>query len=150
MTALLPDGFDWHEPKYAPVFQERGRRLQMLRARPEMLPGLKRFYRDNPAQFIIDWGTTFDPRVVKRGQLYKELEPAAFALAAGEVSTVLESPIGLHILRCDEILPSGLLPFAEVREKIIERLTDKRRQQAQRDWIKALPPAPASASETLS
>lgn len=76
--------------------------------------------------------------VVKRGQLYKELEPAAFALEAGEVSAVLESPIGLHILRCDEILPSGLLPFAEVREKIIERLTDKRRREAQREWIRQL------------
>jgi peptidyl-prolyl cis-trans isomerase C len=37
----------------------------------------------------------------------------------GEISDVLESPIGLHILRCDEILPSGMLPFAEVAERII-------------------------------
>lgn len=77
--------------------------------------------------------------VVKRGQLYAELEPAAFALIEGEISDVLESPIGLHILRCDEILPSGMLPFAEVAERIIERLSDKRRREAQRDWIKGLP-----------
>ncbi len=76
--------------------------------------------------------------IVKRQQLYVELEPAAFALSEGDISAVLESPIGLHILRCDEILPSGLLPFAEVREKIIERLSDKRRREAQRDWIKSL------------
>lgn len=77
--------------------------------------------------------------VVKRGQLYAELEPAAFALTEGEVSDVLESPIGLHIVRCDEILPSGMLPFAEVVDRIVERLTDKRRREAQRDWIKGLP-----------
>ncbi|KAB2920238.1 MAG: nitrogen fixation protein NifM [Dechloromonas sp.] len=77
--------------------------------------------------------------VVKRGQLFAELEPAAFALTEGEVSDVLESPIGLHILRCDEIMPSGMLPFAEVSQRIIERLTDKRRREAQRDWIKGLP-----------
>lgn len=76
--------------------------------------------------------------IVKRQQLYAELEPAAFALNEGEISAVLESPIGLHILRCDEILPSGMLPFSEVREKIIERLSDKRRREAQRDWIKSL------------
>jgi peptidylprolyl isomerase/peptidyl-prolyl cis-trans isomerase C len=76
--------------------------------------------------------------VVKRQQLYVELEPAAFALSAGEISAVLESPIGLHILRCDEILPSGMLPFSEVKEKIVERLSDKRRREAQRDWIKSL------------
>ena len=76
--------------------------------------------------------------VVKRQQLYVELEPASFALNEGEISAVLESPIGLHILRCDEILPSGMLAFGEVREKIIERLSDKRRREAQRDWIKSL------------
>ena len=76
--------------------------------------------------------------LVKPGNLYAELEPAAFALAKGEISPVLESPIGLHILRCDEILPSGMLPFAEVSARIIERLNDKRRTQAQRDWIKRL------------
>lgn len=79
--------------------------------------------------------------IVKRKQLYAELEPAAFALATGGISAVLESPVGLHILRCDEILPSGMLPFAEVRAHIIERLTDKRRREAQRDWIKGLTPA---------
>lgn len=77
--------------------------------------------------------------VVKRGQLYAELEPAAFALTEGEISDVLASPIGLHILRCDEILPSGLLSFADVADRIIERLTDKRRREAQREWIKGLP-----------
>ena len=77
--------------------------------------------------------------VVKRNQLYAELEPAAFALKEGEISAVLESPIGLHILFCDEILPSGMLPFAEVSERIVERLTDKRRRDAQREWIKKLP-----------
>ena len=76
---------------------------------------------------------------VKRQQLYPELEPAAFALQQGEISVVLESPIGLHILRCDEILPSGMLPFPEVCQKIIERLGDKRRREAQREWIRQLP-----------
>lgn len=83
--------------------------------------------------------------IVKRQQLYAELEPAAFALAEGEISAVLESPIGLHIVRCDEIFPSGLLPFAEVGDKIVERLTDKRRREKQRDWIKGLFSAPLKA-----
>lgn len=76
--------------------------------------------------------------VVKRGVLFPELEPAAFALAEGEISPVSESPIGLHLLYCEEILPSGMLPFAEVSEQLIERLNDKRRREAQRDWIKGL------------
>lgn len=76
---------------------------------------------------------------VKRQQLFPELEPAAFALGIDEISDVLESPMGLHILRCDEILPSGLLPFADVCPRIIERLTDKRRREAQQAWIRQQP-----------
>jgi peptidylprolyl isomerase/peptidyl-prolyl cis-trans isomerase C len=73
--------------------------------------------------------------IVKRQQLYPKLDAAAFALSAGQISRVVESPIGLHIVRCDEILPSGMLPFSAVREKIVEHLSDQRRRQAQRDWI---------------
>lgn len=78
--------------------------------------------------------------VVKRKQLYAELEPAAFALGEGEISAVLESPIGLHILRCDEIFPCGMLPFAEVQGKIVEHILDKRRRKAQRDWLRHCAP----------
>lgn len=74
--------------------------------------------------------------VVKRGQLYPELEPAAFSLSEGEISRVLESPIGLHIARCDEILPGGIMPFVEVQEMIIDHLFEKRRLKKQRDWLK--------------
>jgi len=76
--------------------------------------------------------------VVKRQQLYPALDDTAFSLSPGEISEVLESPIGLHILRCDEISPSVSLKFSEVEAKIIERLTDKRRNEAQRNWIKDL------------
>jgi len=76
---------------------------------------------------------------VKRQQLFPELEPAAFELAVDEVSEVLESPMGLHILRCDEILPFGMMPFPEACPRIIEKLTEKRRREAQRDWIKEQP-----------
>lgn len=75
--------------------------------------------------------------VVKRNQLYPQLDAAAFALSAGQISRVLESPIGLHIVRCDEIIESGLLPFAEVEQKIIEHLSERRRRKAQRDWLRA-------------
>lgn len=76
--------------------------------------------------------------VVKRQQLYSELEPAAFRLVPGEVSAVCESPIGLHILRCDEILPSGMLRFEDIQKKVVDRLTEKRRGEAQRDWVRNL------------
>ncbi len=75
---------------------------------------------------------------VKPGQLYPELEPAAFSLAEGEISPPTESPMGLHLLRCDAILPGETLSFSEARDRIIDHLTEQRRQTCQRGWIKSL------------
>jgi hypothetical protein len=88
--------FDWRNPDYIPIFQERMERLAWIRrevaarneeieakrkrearrqagtdnggpdldveVRPDILVALRLFYRDNPADFINDWGMTFDPR----------------------------------------------------------------------------------------
>ncbi|MFO1403898.1 MAG: nitrogen fixation protein NifM [Azonexus sp.] len=75
---------------------------------------------------------------VKPGQLYPELEPVAFALAEATVSEPSESPIGLHLLRCDHIHPAQHLEFSEVRERIVEKLGDQRRRDRQREWVKSL------------
>jgi phage terminase large subunit len=73
----LPFPFSFKEPDYIAVFEwriERLRRIQVaaLVDLEEGVPGravglLRTFYRDNPAQFIIDWGVTYDPRNPRRG-----------------------------------------------------------------------------------
>lgn len=63
----IPFAFDFKKPDYLQVFEWRLERLNRIRANPSVITGMKVFYRDNPAQFIIDWGVTFDPRNVERG-----------------------------------------------------------------------------------
>jgi hypothetical protein len=63
----IPFPFDFRNPDYVQVFEWRAERLRRIRAEPQLVPALKTYYRDNPAQFIIDWGMTFDPRNVERG-----------------------------------------------------------------------------------
>lgn len=66
---MTPDKFDFRNPDYSAVFAERAKRLAWIRADDtgERLQNLRAYYRDNPAQFITDWGCTFDPRLVERG-----------------------------------------------------------------------------------
>lgn len=65
---MIP-AFDWRNPDYAPVWAERQRRLLWIRADKtgQRLAHLKLWYRDNPADFINDWGCTFDPRAADLG-----------------------------------------------------------------------------------
>jgi hypothetical protein len=64
---IKPVTFDWRNPEYVSIFAERMASLQRLRANPQALPDLKRYYAEHPAQFISDWGMTTDPRNVERG-----------------------------------------------------------------------------------
>jgi phage terminase large subunit len=63
----LPFPFDFKNPDYLAVFEHRVEKLNEIRQKPQKLPALKEFYKTNPAQFIIDWGVTFDPRNVEKG-----------------------------------------------------------------------------------
>jgi phage terminase large subunit len=56
------------DEQYAHIFQQRALRIQKRRSEmmtdPLILQKMKRHYRNNKIQFIIDWGVTFDPRRV--------------------------------------------------------------------------------------
>lgn len=75
---------------------------------------------------------------LKRDQLYAELEAVAFALAPGELSEIVESPLGFHILHCVAIEASGELPLTSVRGKILDHITASRRRASQKAWIAGL------------
>lgn len=67
MGVVLPlETYDWKNPDIAAVFRKRGEALARLRQNPKSLPAVMAYYRDNPAQFITDWGCTLDPRNVER------------------------------------------------------------------------------------
>lgn len=59
--------FDFRNPDYVPVFKWRVDRLAEIRKDKKCLPALREYYKDNPADFINDWGMTFDPRNVELG-----------------------------------------------------------------------------------
>ncbi len=58
---------DFRNPDYAAIFTQRLERLRRLRADPSAVHVLRAYYKLNPAQFITDWGVTYDPRNLERG-----------------------------------------------------------------------------------
>lgn len=66
-TVYLPFEFDWQKPDYVSVFRHRADTLAKLRERPERIAPLMRWYKGHYAQFITDWGCTYDPRNLERG-----------------------------------------------------------------------------------
>ena len=74
----------------------------------------------------------------RRGQLFPELDEVAFALLPGELSAIVESPLGFHILQCAGIEADCELPLDSVRDKISTHITESRRRAEQKAWIAGL------------
>lgn len=72
---------------------------------------------------------------VTAGTLYTELEACLFALAAGELSPVVESPMGLHLIRCESITPPLRISLDEALPRLRDRLEARQRKAHQRQWL---------------
>ncbi|MGA2518787.1 MAG: peptidyl-prolyl cis-trans isomerase [Thermodesulfobacteriota bacterium] len=77
---------------------------------------------------------------IRRGQLapsFAQFEEAAFSLRRrGEVSEVVSSPYGYHIIRLEDMRGSTLRPLNQVKERIRYFLQPKKRQEAYLEYVK--------------
>jgi nitrogen fixation protein NifM len=71
---------------------------------------------------------------VRRGQLYAELEAALFALQPGGWC-VAESPLGVHLLRCDAVIPPQPISYEAAAPSIRTRLEGVARERAMKAWL---------------
>jgi peptidyl-prolyl cis-trans isomerase C len=73
-----------------------------------------------------------------RGQRVPAFEDVAFALGPGEVSDMVETPFGVHILQLVDRRPEELLPLDEIREKLRDHVLEQRRAAAVKEEIARL------------
>lgn len=74
----------------------------------------------------------------ERGQMVGPFEEAAFALAAGQTSELVETRFGYHIIKVVDKQAARTIPLEEVRGRIEEYLRDQNREKQTQVFIDAL------------
>lgn len=65
----------------------------------------------------------------RRGTMVEAFENAAFGLRPGDISAVVETPFGFHILRGEGYIEAGITPLADVIDKVKTGLRGEKAEQ---------------------
>ena len=76
-----------------------------------------------------------DVGFIERGTIIPEVEAVAFRLPVGQVSEVIESSVGFHIIQVLDKKGAGLKPIAAVREEIKTKIEDEKLEKKFDEWI---------------
>lgn len=79
-----------------------------------------------------DWGW------VSETTLRPELAKVAFSLRPGQISDVVTTDDGFHILMVEDFRPQSVLPMAEVRQQVEQTLLQEEKEHIQQEWLDTL------------
>lgn len=70
-----------------------------------------------------------------RGQLFPEIDEALFKLKEDQISDIVETEVGFHIVQCVKIDPAESLSLKKARPKIRQLMQERSRRNCQRAWL---------------
>lgn len=73
-----------------------------------------------------------------RGQMVKAFEDTAFGLKPGQVSELVESEFGFHIIKVTDHRPARTVPLAEVNDRIAMALRQQKQQELAQQFVESL------------
>ncbi len=79
-----------------------------------------------------------DVGFVGRGKMVREFEDAVFKLKPGQISEIVETEYGYHIIKVEEVLPGKTLTLKETKDRIFQILSSQKQKQVYEDWIAEL------------
>ena len=115
-----------------------GKRDDRAAIREQMVPILARARSgDNFAMLARKYSDDYatkrdggDTGLFRRGQMAPAFERVAFSLKPGEISDIVETPFGVHIIRLEERHEPRLLPLDEVREQLRDHIREEKAEEA--------------------
>jgi peptidyl-prolyl cis-trans isomerase SurA len=79
-----------------------------------------------------------DVGFIEKGTIIPEVEAVAFSLPVEQVSDVIESSLGFHIIKVIDKKGAGLKPIAVVREEIKAKLEDEKLDKKYEEWMSSV------------
>jgi peptidyl-prolyl cis-trans isomerase C len=126
----VPQGADEATRKAARAKAEEV--LQKARAGSDFAALARTYSNDASKQHGGDLG--FFPR----GQMVPAFDAAAFTLEPGQISDIVETPFGYHVIKVLEKRPAQTVPFGEVSARIEQYLQQEKRQEKTKAFVETL------------
>ena len=76
--------------------------------------------------------------IIRRGEIDKNLEKAAFSLPVGQFSEPIKTPVGWQIIRVTERTPASEVRFEDVKDNVRKMISRARRQDEYRFLLEKL------------
>ena len=76
-----------------------------------------------------------DVGFVVRGKMVREFEEAVFNLEPGQISDVVETEFGYHIIKVEEVVSGKTLTLKDAKERVSAILAMKKQKRGYEDWM---------------
>jgi peptidyl-prolyl cis-trans isomerase SurA len=148
--------YDQHRERFRDIPQIKIRHLLVsVPANPTQEELMRAKNRIEEAQAIIKLGAKFSTVArqygdgplasssgevwsMKRGELSPELERMALSLQIGQVSGIIVTQAGFHLIQVEERVTGNVLPFDDVKEQVRNLLFDQKADAKFKEWLQGL------------